>query len=208
MRYLSSVFLASALGLSVVNFAILVNPEFKAQVKQLVGQSSAEKKADTTTGVDWVTPTIQGYGRIHYDHNVEFQPDVSQQQKVVFAISKGQSDPKKANDGLDHIARIINLYVAAGVPAEQLQLAGVISGSATNAVLTNEEYKARFGVDNPNISLIQQLRAHNVDLSVCAQSVYGHKENQERVLPEVRMGLSAMITVANFEKDGYALLSY
>lgn len=207
MRYLSPILLASALGLSVVNFAILVNPDFKAQVKQLVGHSSSTGTSDATE-VEWVTPTIQGYGRIHYDHNVEFQPDAAMQQKVVFAINKGQNDPKKPNDGLDHIARIVNLYIAAGVPVERLQLAGVIAGSATSAVLTNDEYKAKFGVDNPNIDLIRQLRAHNVDLSVCAQSVYGHKENQERVLPEVRMGLSAMITLANYEKEGYSLLSY
>jgi hypothetical protein len=62
----------------------------------------------------------------------------------------------------------VNLYVASGVPLKNLKFVAVAYGEATPLVLNDAQYRAKFGVANPNLPLVEQLRTAGVDVSVCA----------------------------------------
>lgn len=154
----------------------------------------------------WSTPTITGYGRINFNAKDAYQPEPGQTYKIVFSLTKPSAKPDQVNPSLDHLARSVNLYVAAGVPLSQLKFVGVAYGPATPLALDNEHYRAEFGVDNPNLELIKELRKHGVDVAVCSQAVAEHNFKADWVSPEVTLALSGITTVTTLEHKGYTLM--
>lgn len=159
----------------------------------------------TATGF-WSTPTVSGYGKIHYLPQAKYQPEKDQTYKVVFALTHGVAKPDQVNPGLEHIARSINLYVAAGVPVSHLKFVGIAYGPATPLALDNAHYRKAFGVDNPNLKLIEMLRKDGVDVAVCSQAVAEHGYEEAWVSPDVTLALSGLTTVIDLQHDGYALM--
>lgn len=155
----------------------------------------------------WSTPAIDGYGKIHYEADAAYKPAVGDSNKVVFQITKAENGPKVPNLGLERVARVVNLYIASGVPQEQLKFVVSVTGDGTPAMLNNTEYKKVFGVDNPNLKLISELRAKGVDVSVCDQSVAFHHFKHEWIDTSVTHALSSPTTVATLENQGYAFLA-
>lgn len=154
----------------------------------------------------WTTPTIHGYGKIHYVADSSYKPRADQTYKIVFALTKGAKQPGEVNPALDRVARTVNLYVAAGVPLKQLKFVAVAYGEATPLVLDDAQYRAKFGVANPNLALVEELRKAGVDVSVCAQAVAEHDFQYDWVDKRVTLALSGLTTVTTLEHDGYVLM--
>lgn len=154
----------------------------------------------------WSTPTVNGYGKIHYLPKAAYQPQKNVTYKIVFALTKGAKTPADVNPALDHVARTVNLYVAAGVPMSHLKFVAVAYGAATPLVLDNAHYRAKFGVDNPNLKLIEMLRKDGVDIAVCGQAVAEHKIDYSSVSSKVTLALSGLTTVTTLEQRGYSLM--
>jgi hypothetical protein len=79
----------------------------------------------------WTTPTIHGYGRIHYLPDSAYRPQADQTYRIVFSVTQDAKAPATVNAALDHVARTVNLYAAAGVPLSHLKFVAIISGGAT-----------------------------------------------------------------------------
>lgn len=154
----------------------------------------------------WSTPTIHGYGKIHYLAHAAYKPRPGETYKIVFGLTKGAKKPDQVNPALDHVARAVNLYVAAGVPLDHLKFVAVAAGPATPLALDNAHYRAKFGVDNPNLKLIDELRKAGVDVSVCGQAVAEHHFEYAWISHEVTLALSALTTVTTLEHRGYSLV--
>jgi intracellular sulfur oxidation DsrE/DsrF family protein len=153
----------------------------------------------------WSTPTIHGYGKIHYVADGSFQPKADQTYKIVFTLTKAPKAPNKVNSALDHVARTVNIFVAAGVPLDHLKIVAVAAGPGTELVLDNAHYKAKYGVDNPNLDLIKQLHDAGVNVSVCAQAMGEHHLKYSWRAKDVSLSLSALSTVITLQHEGYAL---
>lgn len=154
----------------------------------------------------WQTPTINGAGKIHTLPQAAYQPDRNATYKVVFSLSKAGDKPGDVSPSLDHVARAVNLYVSAGVPLDHLKFVAVASGAATPIVLNDAQYKKAYGVANPNLPLIEQLRKAGVDIAVCGQAVAEHKFQYDWVDSHVTLSLSALTTITVLEQQGYALM--
>lgn len=154
----------------------------------------------------WSTPTIEGYGKIHYLPDAAYQPDADKTYKIVFSLSKAGKTPADVSPALDHVARAVNLYVASGVPLERLKIVAVAHGPATALALDDEHYRQKFGVDNPNLKLISELREAGVDVSVCAQAVAEQGFEYAWVADQVTVALSALTTVTTLQSQGYVLM--
>lgn len=166
----------------------------------LAGPASAQAKPF------WTTPTIHGYGKIHYLPHAAFKPNPAATYKVVFGVSMNARKPGEVNPALDHVARAVNIYVAAGVPLSHLKFVAVVYGPATGVVLSNAHYRAKFGVSNPNLDLIHKLREAGVTVAVCGQAVAEHHFQYTWVEPGVKIALSALSTLSTLEDEGYALV--
>ena len=110
------------------------------------------------------------------------------------------------NVALDHVARTVNLYTAAGVPLDHLKFVAVVSGPATPLVLNDAQYRAAYGVANPNLPLVAELRKAGVDVAVCGQAVAEHEFQYDWVDKGITLSLSALTTVTTLEHQGYSLL--
>jgi intracellular sulfur oxidation DsrE/DsrF family protein len=154
----------------------------------------------------WSTPAITGYGKIHLLPQSAYKPDSAQTYDIVFALTKGSQQPGEVNPSLDRVARTVNLYVASGVPLSQLHFVAVAYGDATSLVLDDAQYKAAYGVANPNLPLIAALRHAGVDIAVCGQAVAEHKFQYEWVDSSVTLALSALTTISTLEERGYHLM--
>ncbi|MEO9080456.1 MAG: DsrE family protein [Rhodanobacter sp.] len=154
----------------------------------------------------WQTPTIVGAGKIHPMPQAAYQPDPKATYKVVFSLSKFGAKPTDVSSSLEHVARTVNLYVNAGVPLSHLKFVAVAAGAATPIVLNDEQYRKIYGVANPNLAVITQLRKAGIDVAVCAQAMAEHKFDYGWQDSHVTLALSGLTTVINLQQQGYALL--
>jgi len=154
----------------------------------------------------WQTPTIAGAGKIHPLPQAAYQPDRNATYKVVFSLTKGADKPDQVNPGLDHVARAVNLYVQAGVPLNHLKFVAIAAGGATPIALSDAAYKQKFGVANPNLPLIEQLRKDGIDVAVCGQAMAEHHFDYGWKDSHVTLALSALTTITELQQQGYALM--
>ena len=75
-------------------------------------------------------------------------------------------------------------------------------------VLKNDAYKTKFGVDNPNLKLIEQLNAAGVDIIICGQTAAFRKMDRKDVTSEVKFALSAMTALLQYQNNGYKFLKF
>lgn len=154
----------------------------------------------------WQHPAIKDGGAMHPLPEAAIQPDRSQTYKVVFSVTKAASDPKDVNDALDHVARAVNVFVSAGVPLDHLKFVAIVHGGATPLVLDNVHYQKQFGTDNPNLKLIQELKAAGVQIVVCGQALAALKYDVSELNPDIKPALSALSTIIILQQQGYALM--
>ncbi len=154
----------------------------------------------------WTTPTVHGYGKIHYLPDAAYRPQADQTYRIVFSITQASKSPASVNAALDHVARTVNLYAAAGVPLDHLKFVAVVSGAATPLVLNDAQYRTHYDVANPNLALIAELKKAGVDVAVCGQAVAEHEFQYDWVDKSVTLSLSALTTVTTLEHQGYSVL--
>ncbi|ADO10419.1 DsrE family protein [Pantoea vagans] len=156
----------------------------------------------------WSTPAIEGYGKIHYVDTPAFKPGTTAglSNKIVFQINHNDGDIRKPNLGLERVARVTNLYYAAGVPLDQLKFVVSINGDAVSSALNNDQFSKAYGVDNPNLKLISELKKAGVQVTICDQSVAFHQLDRNWIDPMVTHTISSGTTVATLENSGYAFL--
>lgn len=152
------------------------------------------------------TQAITAAGNFHPLPHAAFQPSPGATYKVVFGMSRGSAKPDQVNPALERVARTVNLYAAAGVPLDHLKFVAVAYGPATALVLDDAHYRAKFGVANPNLPVIAQLRKAGVTLAVCGQAVAEHHFQNDWVAKDVEVALSALTTITELEQQGYALM--
>ncbi len=170
--------------------------------------AAAQAAPATEQGKDfWQTPTITGYGPMHPFPEGVYQPDKNQVYKILFVIDGGNDKPAEINSEFQAVARAINLFTSAGVPADHLKIVTLISGSATADVLDAEHYKTLLGVANPNLELIHKLRTFGVDFVVCAQAALKHQYQLDWINPDIKPALSALTTEAILQTQGYVLIN-
>ena len=180
-----------------------VVPVLAALLVSVVGMAVGVAHADSPTTI---TPGIAGEGPMHPFPQAAYQPAKEATYRVVFAMTKAGDTPTEASSSLVRVAKTVNLYVSAGVPLGHLKFVAVAYGAATAAMLDQTHYKAKFGVDNPNLELIHKLRAAGVDVAVCAQAVVDGGFETAWLSPDVTLALSALTTITLLQQQGYALL--
>lgn len=147
-------------------------------------------------------PVIFGYGK-----HAPVQQDIKLEKdailKVVFDVAKAGEDGE-VNRAFNSVARFLNMHVANGIPEKNIHLAIIVHGSATNEMLNNKKYLAKYGKKNPNIELISTLLKKNVEFIQCGQSAAFHKIPNQDMIEGVDMALSAMTAHAILAAKGYS----
>ena len=156
------------------------------------------------SATDFATgPVIKSYGGVA---DVKQTSPLSGKEKfkVVFDVSD-QGDKSKANRRFESLARFLNMHARAGVLLQQVKLALVVHGKAGFDLLANEQFRTKFGADNPNAELLAELQTHGVRIYLCGQSAAYYEIDNSHLLPGVNMALSAMTANALLQQQGYTL---
>jgi intracellular sulfur oxidation DsrE/DsrF family protein len=167
-----------------------------------IGASALAAESPSVQGL-WQTPALVGVGRVHPLPQAAYQPQQQEVYSVVFPITKAAETPTEINPALRNIARMANLYASAGVPLSHLRFVAVIYDNAIDATLDNEHYRQKYGVDNPNLTLIRTLRNAGIDVAASGQTLVRNQERDEWIAPEVTLALSGLTTITNLEHLGY-----
>ncbi|MHC5537854.1 DsrE family protein [Singulisphaera rosea] len=126
--------------------------------------------------------------------------------KVVFDITS-DSKPVDLNKGLERVARLLNVYGAAGLKASDVKVALVLHGDATKSVLSEMAYKGKFGgAKNPNLAVIDALRGAGVEVFVCGQALAYKGYVESEVHDGIKVASAALTVLINKQSDGYAYI--
>ncbi|MEO0555732.1 MAG: DsrE family protein [Bacteroidota bacterium] len=155
-----------------------------------------------------VNPVIKNYGGIYEIPDATVVADGEIEYKIVVDVVTGAENSDEVAWGLNNVARMLNLHAVSGADMNRMKVVLAIHGSATYAIMENRYFKKRFGVDNPNSPLIQELKAAGVKLTVCGQSLISRDVAVKNVIEEVEIATSMLTTVTTHQLKGYALLKF
>lgn len=155
---------------------------------------------------NWETPIIKGYGKIVDYPEAAITPDQNMDYKLLFHI-KSDKEKEGVNAGLSKVARLINLMGKGDVPARNLHIVVVVSGSATPLVLSESAYKKRMHQSNPNLEIMKKLTEYGVEIHVCGQAAAERDINpQSDMNAFTKLTQSALIDRAYYQTQGYVLM--
>jgi intracellular sulfur oxidation DsrE/DsrF family protein len=155
-----------------------------------------------------VNPIIKNYGGIFEIPYAEEKPDPSLEYKIVIEIERSSEAPDSLNWALHNVSRLLNLHSIGGVPKENLTVVLAIHGGAAYTVMSNREYKNKYGVDNPNLKLYKELKEAGVKMFVCGQSLIARSIDRNNMVPEVKIATSMLTTLTTYQLKGFAVLKF
>ena len=133
-------------------------------------------------------------------------PDPNINYKLLFELTANNKDSaiKEINMGITEICRIINLHVASGIPASHIIPVVVVHGHALFALLSNENFKKKYKIDNPNIPIIEELiQKTGARFIACGQAMNFFEIQKENLLPQVYVSLTAQTALSSYRLKGY-----
>jgi intracellular sulfur oxidation DsrE/DsrF family protein len=174
------------------------------------------------TPSSWQTPAISGYGKIYvageknsaYAESAQTLPksafhidgEVTPPKRVAFQIDGDVTAPKNVNASLEKVARSINLYVADGVPLDHLNCVVMLGRSSAALALNDRRYRERYGVANPNLDLLNKLRAAGVQVVVSEQALADQHWDKNDLTQNAALALSSLTAVSSLAQNGYTVM--
>jgi intracellular sulfur oxidation DsrE/DsrF family protein len=155
-----------------------------------------------------INPVIKSFGGIYAIPEAVETPSKAIDYNIVIDVRSGPSSPDQINPALNNIARMLNLHAAGGVSPDKVKVKAVIHNLATPTIADNATYQEKFGVDNPNIGLIQELTDAGVELFVCGQSMIAREYPVEGLNPNIKLSISAITVMTTYEIQGFTSLVF
>ncbi len=150
-------------------------------------------------------PVITDFGSVYTVPDPGLATPMLQELRLRFDVSETAADPKTLSARLETAARFLNMHGKAGVSPERLKVAIVVHGAASKDVLSNDAYRKRHGIDNPNLPLLVALKKSGVRIYFCGQSAGSRGIAASEVAAPVEMALSAMTAHLVLNAEGYVL---
>lgn len=180
---------------------ILISFIFFSANGQSVAKDSVQKaKADS---VKWanleaklIYPLIKAgkFSGVIPVNNATEIPDPDMSYKLLFELVINNKDTliKEINHGLTEICRIINLHVASGIPVKNIIPVIVVHGPALYSFYTNDNFKKKNKIDNPNITVIEELiKKTGAKFIACGQAINFFEVSKEEMIPQMKVSLTA-----------------
>ncbi len=150
-------------------------------------------------------PGADGYVAIP---NVALPPSSEKTYRAIFDATRGADKPTQLVPGLNMVGSELNALAVAHVPLEKAKFVVVFHGPAVDGILDDAHYKAKFGVNNPNLTAIAEMKKQGVEFFVCGQYVAGEKIDPKTITPGVTLAADALLVLMEYQNKGYALISF
>ena len=153
-------------------------------------------------------PVIKEFGAVFQIPDATYKTNINQEFKVVYDIISGATEGNQLNPYMESVARFLNMHAQSGVSPSRLKTVMVVHNNASKDLLTNEAYKERYGMDNPNIGLLEALIESGVEVILCGQSSMSRNIPIEQTVKGTKLALSAMTALIQYQDQGYRLIKY
>jgi len=150
-------------------------------------------------------PEADGYVVIP---KVAVAPQPGRVYRAIFDATRGASRPAQILTALNQAGSELNAFAVSGVPPGHVKFVVVFHGDAIDGILDAAHYRAKFGVDNPNLPVLEKMKKAGVELYVCGQQLAGDKTDPATLAKDVTVASDALIVLMTYQNDGYALLSF
>lgn len=165
--------------------------------------AAGQSREEPVTG-----PVIEGEGPVFEIVAPDFATPTDRDLSAVFDVASSPDAKDRLNPSIVTVARYLNMHARAGVPVERLRAALVLHGGAGKDALDDDAYRERFGVPNPNLPLLRDLRAQGVRVVLCGQTAGFREFGRAELAEPVELALSAMTALVTLQQDGYALIPF
>lgn len=152
-----------------------------------------------------VIPTADGYAAIP---GAALRPGHTHVYRAVFDATLGASKPDQLIPALNMAGSELNALGVEKVRLTNARFVVVFHGEALDGILDDAHYRARFGVHNPNLSVLAQLRKSGVKLFACGQNLIAANIDPTTLSPDVQVASDALIVLMVYQNRGYAMLSF
>lgn len=152
-----------------------------------------------------VIPEADGYVAIP---GAAVTPEKTRIYKAVWDATRAAKSPTDLLPVLNMAGSELNAFAASGVPLGNVKFVIAFHGPAVDGILNDESYRAKFGVANPNLKVLAEMKKAGVKLYVCGQHLIGEKIDPKTLSPDVTIAADALIVLMAFQSDGYALLTF
>jgi intracellular sulfur oxidation DsrE/DsrF family protein len=152
-----------------------------------------------------VIPAADGYVALP---NVALPPSSAKTYRAVFDATRAADKATQLVPVLNMAGSELNALAVARVPLAKAKFAVVFHGPAVDGLLDDAHYKIKFGISNPNLSAIAEMKKQGVEFFVCGQYVAGEKIDPKSLTPDVILAADALLVLMEYQNKGYALLSF
>lgn len=152
-----------------------------------------------------VIPEADGYVSIP---NAAVPPDKKRTYRAIYDATRFPKEPTQLVPALNMAGSELNAFDATGVPLRNAKFAVVFHGPAINGILDDAHYKTKFGVANPNLKVLSELKRAGVEIFVCGQNLVSENIDPKVISPDVTVASEALIVLMAYQNDGYALMSF
>jgi intracellular sulfur oxidation DsrE/DsrF family protein len=140
--------------------------------------------------------------------NAALTPQPSSTYRAIFDATRAADQPAQLVPALNMVASELNALGVAGTPLRNAKFVVVFHGEAMNGILDDVHYKAKFGVANPNLNVLAELKKAGVELFVCGQNLAFEKIDPKTLTHDVTVASDALLVLMTYQNKGYALMSF
>lgn len=164
--------------------------------------SAAAQSSDVVRPVQGVDPYVAVPGST-------FLADNDHDYRVIFEARRGAEKPDQIVPAVNMAGTELNTLAAHGVRRQNVHFVLVFhTKPSDDAVLSNARYRAKYGIDNPNLPVLAELRRQGVQIFVCGQEMLADGEPLDAVSPDVTLAEDGVVVLMTFGAQGYAHLTF
>lgn len=165
----------------------------------------------TISGYSQDSKTLESYGPVYDIGNLDYKVDLNQEFKAVFDVSTISDYKENPNSRFETISRYLRLHRKSELENNSVKAALVVHGPAIYDLLAHQKYSIHHkekDLRNPNYDLLTVLSENDVEIIVCGQSLQHRAIDRSMLHPDVKVGLSAMTALIQFQNKGYSLINF
>jgi intracellular sulfur oxidation DsrE/DsrF family protein len=172
---------------------------FNKEIMLLAGSLIDKKYRPTFPAIK----AVSWAGVLPVEH-VDEIPDPTMHYNMLFEITWFDTAAKKEiHGGLGNVARELNLHEANGIPGKNIRAVVVVHADGLYSLLSDEKYKKKYGIDNPNIPLIKELQKYGVKMIVCGQAMTYYRLEMQDLVPGLKQALTAQTVLSSYRLKNY-----
>ncbi|MBV9217035.1 MAG: DsrE family protein [Acidobacteria bacterium] len=126
----------------------------------------------------------------------------------IFDATKMAKTPDALIPAVNAVGGLLNDLAVGGTLRSNTHFVLVFHGAATDGILDNEHYRAKYGIDNPNLATLSKMRKMGVELYVCGQHLAGNKIDPKTLTPDVRVAADAYLVLLAYQNKGYGVMFF